>query len=291
MIATFVLLGAAVPALWLGGGERTGRGRANLWLWLFGVALLPAIFSGVLRPAGLALTAVWVAVAWGYFQRRGRGWQRSIAGAGVLLLATGLVTHSLPGFGNVRVLSGVHLTPEAAPFSLYLNFDKTVAGLFLLGWGQARLRRWQDGRAMLAAMVLPTLAVMGVVLMLSFLTGYVRLAPKWPAETGLWLAVNLLFTCMAEEAFFRGFIQERLQRWGTEWDGGRLAALGVAALLFGLAHLGGGWVYAVLATVAGAGYGWVYQKTGRIEASILAHFALNAVHFFLFTYPALAGPG
>jgi len=43
----------------------------------------------------------------------------------------------------------------------------------------------------------------------------------------------------------------------------------------------------VLSTVAGLGYGWVYQRTGRIEASILTHFALNLVHFLLFTYPAL----
>lgn len=48
-------------------------------------------------------------------------------------------------------------------------------------------------------------------------------------------------------------------------------------------------MYVALATVAGAGYGWAYQRAGgRIEASILTHFALNAVHFFFFTYPALA---
>ena len=47
-------------------------------------------------------------------------------------------------------------------------------------------------------------------------------------------------------------------------------------------------MYVALAAVAGAGYGWAYLRTQRIEASILTHFALNAVHFFGFTYPALA---
>jgi membrane protease YdiL (CAAX protease family) len=57
-------------------------------------------------------------------------------------------------------------------------------------------------------------------------------------------------------------------------------------VLFGLAHIAGGWRYVALATVAGAGYGTVFYRSRRIEASILAHFTLNAVHFLLFTYPA-----
>ena len=69
--------------------------------------------------------------------------------------------------------------------------------------------------------------------------------------------------------------------------GVRLRALAVAAGLFGLAPAAGGPAYVALATVAGVGYGWIYQKTSRIEASMLTHFALNTVHFLGFTYPAL----
>ena len=50
----------------------------------------------------------------------------------------------------------------------------------------------------------------------------------------------------------------------------------------------GGWQYATLAIVAGAGYGTVFYRSQSVEGSILAHFALNAVHFLLFTYPAAA---
>jgi membrane protease YdiL (CAAX protease family) len=58
-------------------------------------------------------------------------------------------------------------------------------------------------------------------------------------------------------------------------------------VLFGLAHAHGGPALVVLATFAGIGYGAAYQRSGRIEAAILAHFALNAAHFLMFTYPAL----
>jgi membrane protease YdiL (CAAX protease family) len=46
--------------------------------------------------------------------------------------------------------------------------------------------------------------------------------------------------------------------------------------------------YVLAATVAGLGYGWAFLRTGRIEAAIAVHFAVNAVHFLLFAYPRLA---
>jgi membrane protease YdiL (CAAX protease family) len=43
----------------------------------------------------------------------------------------------------------------------------------------------------------------------------------------------------------------------------------------------------LFATLAGLGYAAAYLRSGRIEGAILTHFALNAVHFVAFTYPAL----
>jgi len=40
-----------------------------------------------------------------------------------------------------------------------------------------------------------------------------------------------------------------------------------------------------LAIVVGTGYGWAFQRSGRIEMSMLAHFALNTTRFLLLTYP------
>ncbi len=75
--------------------------------------------------------------------------------------------------------------------------------------------------------------------------------------------------CMAEEAFFRGFIQKNLSLMMKKIRHGDYLALLIAALLFGLAHYAGGTKYVILATVAGMGYGWVYLTTKRIEGSIL----------------------
>jgi len=118
----------------------------------------------------------------------------------------------------------------------------------------------------------------------------VRLEPKWSDAALAFLVANLLFTCVAEEAFFRGLIQERLMRLAETrrqpaWN---WIAIAVSTLLFGLAHAGGGATWLLVATIAGLGYALVYARTRSIEGAILVHFAVNAAHFIGFTYPRLA---
>jgi membrane protease YdiL (CAAX protease family) len=73
-----------------------------------------------------------------------------------------------------------------------------------------------------------------------------------------------LVTGVPEEFLFRGLIQNALER-----AIGR-AALPIASIIFGLAHLPD-LRYVLLATLAGVAYGWVYQKTRRITASAVTH--------------------
>jgi len=58
-------------------------------------------------------------------------------------------------------------------------------------------------------------------------------------------------------------------------------------LLFGAAHAAGGGVYVLLAAISGLGYAYAYYATQRIEAPIIVHIVVNAVHFIGFTYPHL----
>jgi uncharacterized protein len=77
------------------------------------------------------------------------------------------------------------------------------------------------------------------------------------------LAIYLV-TGVPEEFLFRGLIQNTLER-----AIGR-AALPIASIVFGLAHLPD-LRYVLLATLAGLAYGWVYLVTRRITASAVTH--------------------
>jgi hypothetical protein len=86
----------------------------------------------------------------------------------------------------------------------------------------------------------------------------------------------------------RGFVQHELARIGSNAKLAAILALVVSAVLFGLAHFAGGLTYVIAGILAGLGYCLAYQLTRRIEAAIAVHFALNATHFLLFTYPSVA---
>ena len=93
---------------------------------------------------------------------------------------------------------------------------------------------------------------------------------------------------IAEEAFFRGVIQERLTRACKKFPHLAWLPVVVSAGLFASAHAGGGAALVVLAAIAGLGYSVVYARTRLVEASILTHFAVNAVHYIGFSYPYVA---
>lgn len=270
---------------------------ATLWwprartasLALLALALAAAFARGLLAPPALAALALLGLAAW--LVRPARPRAARIAGH-VLFVPTAfaLGLHLLPGFANPQLVAGVELSADSAPMSLYFNFDKPLAGFWLLlCWPLLRL--YGPGERPLAGSLAAGLAgaaaAAALCLGLGLALGLVAWAPKWPGFGPLWALNNLLLVALTEEAMFRGYLQESLQR---RWHGkrhGAHAAVALSALAFGLVHAGGGWRFALAATLAGLAYGWAYRK-GGLAAAVLAHFGLNLLHFTLFTYPWLA---
>lgn len=285
-VTTFVALAAAMGALWAPRVWFSPHAR-SLWVLPFAVALLAAQAAAIVTTPGLiAMFVLITATRVGYHAPDGG--LRGFALALMLALSAGLLLHAVPGFDNPRLLDGVRLSADAEPYTKYLNFDKGVLGLFLLGLfaPERALRRAPRGAT--AAVTWRFAVVALVVMALTVAAGYARWDPKLPAWWPAWLVSMLCFTALPEEAVFRHIIQGGLQTWLGPTQQSRWTALVAGAALFGLAHVGGGWVYVALATVAGLGYGLVYAITGSIVAAILAHTALNTLHLLFFTYPALA---
>ena len=244
-------------------------------LILLGVALLTALWLERLSPVAALVSLAGLLLAW-----RTPGlpqpW-RGVALTLVLLWAMALTLHLVPGFDNLKVLDRVQAGPASVPFTLYLNLDKPLIffGL-LLAWpallGPGGAIRWRP----LALLILPLAALLIAAWQLGALKPEVGLPHWW------WLFAfnNLLFTCVAEEALFRGLIQQGVASRSKPWLG-----LLVASLLFGSAHLAGGPLLVLFAALAGACYGLAFQLSGRLSVAILLHFLFNFAHLALFTYP------
>lgn len=238
----------------------------------------PAIFTLV-----ALLSLAWVA-------HTARGANRVVV---VLLTAFGalaLSLHFVPGFFNLKWLTAVKLTADAVPFTLTVNFDKGSAGLFLFALLVPRLTSAGDLRSIWKPTLIIALVTTCVVVATAVIISYIRFEPKLPPETAGFLLVNLIFTCFAEEAFFRGLLQESLHnlaaRQSRPWI--NYIAIALSAILFGAVHTSGGPQYILLASLGGLGSAIIYARTRKVEASVFTHFMLNTTHFIFFTYPALA---
>lgn len=274
-------LALAIVAVWW----PTSSGRWPRWAFGLLAFVLISLLGGVLSWPALLPLAAFMWLGWRVSAGERATWWL-VGGLGLLALA--LALHAFPWFQRVPVFEAVRWSSDAPSFALFASVDKALAGLGLLAWVCRRCTTWADAKAAWRLTAPIALVTTAVVLGIGVLTHAVHWDPKWPPQAPVFLAVNLLFTCVAEEAFFRGFLQARLtQVWRNAPMGGVLPVL-VSAVLFGLAHLGGGWHLALLAGVAGLGYATAYARTQRIEAAILTHFALNATHALLFTYPARA---
>ncbi|CAB3707839.1 CPBP family intramembrane glutamic endopeptidase [Achromobacter dolens] len=272
------LMFLAAALLWLPATRRWALlplALAYAWAWT----------QGGIEPVALAWPAL-LALAAVLARPTMAAPARATGHALFLILAVLLFLHWLPGYHNPLVIPRAALTPDAVPFAMYLNLDKPLVAFWVV-LVAAPAMAGANARATLTAALAACAGAIAACLGLALALGVVGWAPKWPDSGWLWLINNALLVTLAEEALFRGYVQERLTRaWrGRPW--GATAALLVAALLFGLAHYAGGWQWMLLAGLAGVGYGMAYRH-GGLAAAVLAHLGLNAAHYGLFTYPMRA---
>ena len=274
---------AAIPYLFLGLSIFLSRVTSRVWFYFFAFA---AVFAWSTGRIGFVPV-----IAFGTLAGFGELYDRKVFRLGWLwALCAGLVSgliflRLLPGFNNLNIFKGFVGSETALPYSLWLNFDKPVVGLILAYYFcKRKIVNLKNLSSILLSTFKICLLSCLVVYPLAWGLGYVGWEPKIPEILWWWIPINLLGTCLAEEALFRGLLQDKLLGPILRQPFSIL----VAALAFGASHFAGGWKYVALASVAGIFYGWAYEKGGKsLDAAVLCHFGLNLGHLLLLTYPSL----
>ena len=221
------------------------------WDWLVLYTLLPVVIAWLLLRAAHAdpdqrgnwrdavvLLTLGLAVDLRWFDP---AWPVGLEGLGKLLL----VDAGLYGFLGVRQLNNV-------------GFD------FRLHWSD-----WKTGLRELVFFA-------PVVILLGLALGFIHPHREMPSLAGAvlrWLEI-FVFITIPEELFFRGWVQNLLER-----RIGRYGGLVLASILFGLSHFNKrnpsgqhfNWHYVLLASVAGIFYGRAWYERRRLPASTITH--------------------
>jgi membrane protease YdiL (CAAX protease family) len=100
---------------------------------------------------------------------------------------------------------------------------------------------------------------------------------RLPGRMAFAWVFTFFFIAVPEELFFRGWVQNLLER-----RIGRMAALVVTAILFGLAHFNKRAVhfngrYVLMAAIAGVFYGRAWREQRRVGASAVTHATADSV--------------
>ena len=106
--------------------------------------------------------------------------------------------------------------------------------------------------------------------------------PRWPTGLAEGFVVNLALVGLAEELFFRGYLQERWAHvWPdrARWWGASVGpAIVVASAVFALAHFVGEYAPTRLGPFfPGLVFGWLRAKTGTIVAAVGYHAFCNVL--------------
>jgi membrane protease YdiL (CAAX protease family) len=224
------------------------------WTWLAVYTLLPVLISVLLYQAGLAdpeqrgdwrdlliLVFLGLAVDLRWFEQ---AWRPGLAIFNkILLLDAGIY-----GFLAIRQLGQV-------------GFDLRL-----------RLRDVRIGLVWLAAYA-PIAAALGLWL------GFLHFHPLIPSPGRVLLAwlFTFFFIAVPEELFFRGWMQNLLER-----RVGRAGALLITSALFGLSHFNKRAMhfngrYVLLAALAGIFYGLAWRQERRIGASAITHASVDTI--------------
>jgi uncharacterized protein len=169
--------------------------------------------------------------------------------------------------------------PHLAVFNKMLLLDAGIYGFLVIrqldGVGFDLRMRLRDVGIGFRELLLYT----PIALVLGLALGFLHLHPGWPRLTQLFggFFFTFFFIAVPEELFFRGWLQNLLER-----RMGRYPALFLTAALFGLSHFNKravhfNWRYVLLAALAGIFYGRAWRQERRVGASAITHASVDTI--------------
>lgn len=244
-----------------------GRAGTFRWAWFALYLLLPVAIAGLLRQAAQIDPVSSAPGQPAPAESCQRGNWRNFVILAVLGLAVDLRWFERAWPAHMAV------------FNKVLLLDAGIYGFVLIrqleGTGFDLRLRLRDVAIGLREVAFYTPIALALGLSLGFLHAH-AVWPRLGAVAGAWI-FTFFFIAVPEELFFRGWVQNLLER-----RMGRRGALFATAALFGLAHFNKrtthfNWQYVLMAALAGIFYGRAWRCERRVGASAVTHATVDSI--------------
>lgn len=172
-------------------------------------------------------------------------------------------------------------------FNLTANLSKVIGGYLLIIWFAKSLAYSpsKPGSTSLRRNVLTVAFSIASILLVANVFFGVYWQPKFSEGVFYFVLINLFFTVISEEAFFRLLIHNHVAAYFKNRIIGESTGITIATLLFALSHSSAYGPAFLLYLFAGFVYAFAYSKTRSLAACIAVHFGVNIVHFIFLEYP------
>lgn len=257
---------------------------------IFAGSLLSAMYFSKITIVGFFAIITFIAIAgFNYSTKVKSKYLKAVIWFIFILSSLALMSHTVPGFNNIMIYKG-KISEHAVTYSFWVNYDKPLIALVFLLFNFHPIKFKVLAKKI--RQIIPYYIICASFLcLIAFISKIFLIDLTVFNYLWLWIPVNLVLVCIAEEVLFRGEIQQKIYNLLKGNNASKpvmnFLPIVISSVLFGLAHYNGGIVFIALATICGFFYGLFYHKTKRIEASIIIHFLLNLTHILFFTYPML----
>jgi len=250
-----------------------------------------AVVTNLLPLVTASLIAIFAMALWfyDYFTERNIRFGFYVSWLCAIVVGILVGVYRPSDFTYPLVFSVERLHVGGLPSNLYINVGKFFAGLiilyFLISY-KSIAPAYVNSRYKQYALAF-VLAILTVILAYTVLDLNFYIKPF--KHIFLFGLVNLLVTCLAEEAFMRLLLQSQIQKFISGIIKQRLLQeiipLAIATFIFVITHFVHGLNNLLVFTAAGFCYGLVYSLTKNVWACVAVHFTVNIIHFSFLTYP------
>ncbi|MCD9459705.1 CPBP family intramembrane glutamic endopeptidase [Marinibactrum halimedae] len=205
-----------------------------------------------------------------------------------IILGFFIATYRPSGFHYPLVWTTTELYPGGKEFALYANVSKAIAGYLTLAWliNNTNLKQGFFKLGASKEKAIPLIIVSIITILSTALIFFdIQWQPKFSEAVLYFAIINLFFTVISEEVFFRLLLQDGIASFFTNKKQGAFYALIATTLLFTLAHTTAFGPLFFLFLFSGFIYAFAYTYTKSLTVCISIHFGVNLFHFILLEYP------